>query len=349
MTMEKLATRCARYKAERDLARQELDRLKDRSRDTTMSAYDLLPKEERDAIAWVRGHGGLEDAMDMWSERARLWSELTRVALACGADGSGGEGTPEEVGSAIASALERRLMPRGMEWPRFEDGEPVRIGDTAQFDSDDVMEVVGVEINRFGYVLHGSINDGMRKCVEGDEHGVAVKRPAPKVLDADGAEVEVGDDLYSIEGILKFHVSAIDRKSGRIATEAMLALDKWADPKMYTHRAPVLAADGRPLRVGETVWEVETGDGYIVERIYSGTTEPYFPGHTVACLRPDDVATHMFKPSQLTHERPESWERLEEDARQLDIDLNDTTDDYPRMSCCRDLVRRAKALAGVSE
>lgn len=44
-------------------------------------------------------------------------------------------------------------------------------------------------------------------------------------------------------------------------------------------------------------------------------------------------------------ERPDSWERLEEDARQLDIDLNDTTDDYPRMSCCRDLVRRAKTLA----
>lgn len=47
----------------------------------------------------------------------------------------------------------------------------------------------------------------------------------------------------------------------------------------------------------------------------------------------------------LTHERPDSWERLEEDARQLDIDLNDTTDDYPRMSFCRDLVRRARAIA----
>ena len=49
------------------------------------------------------------------------------------------------------------------------------------------------------------------------------------------------------------------------------------------------------------------------------------------------------------YEWPDSWERLEDDARQLDIDLNDTTDDYPRMSCCRDLVRRAKALAEVSE
>ena len=34
---------------------------KDRSRDTTMSAHDLLPEEDRDAIAWVREQGGLEE------------------------------------------------------------------------------------------------------------------------------------------------------------------------------------------------------------------------------------------------------------------------------------------------
>lgn len=48
------------------------------------------------------------------------------------------------------------------------------------------------------------------------------------------------------------------------------------------------------------------------------------------------------------HTKPELndlWDRLYEDARQLDIDLSDTTDDYPRMSCCRNLVKRAKALA----
>ena len=68
----------------------------------------------------------------------------------------------------------------------------------------------------------------------------------------------------------------------------------------------VLDADGVETRVGDTVWEVETGDWYVVERIYSGTTEPNFLGHTAACRRPDDIVTHMFKTSQLTHERPES-------------------------------------------
>ena len=74
-------------------------------------------------------------------------------------------------------------------------------------------------------------------------------------------------------------------------------------PSLLTHRAPVLAADGRPLRDGETVWDWN-GDEYVVDRIYSGTTEPDFPGHTVACHRPDDIVTHMFEPSQLTHQRP---------------------------------------------
>ena len=31
--------------------------------------------------------------------------------------------------SDAMAELDRRLMPEGMEWPRFEDGEPVRIGD----------------------------------------------------------------------------------------------------------------------------------------------------------------------------------------------------------------------------
>ena len=133
-------------------------------------------------------------------------------------------------------------------------------------------------------------------------------------------------------------------------------LDKTIEPWFLTHRAPVLAADGRPLRDGETVWEVETGDGYVVERIYSGTTEPDFPGHTVACHRPDDIVAHTFKPSQLTHERPDTWERLEEDATKLspyyyarDV-MGLDTDRMPpkesrRIDMMRDIVRRAKKLA----
>lgn len=80
--------------------------------DVTMSAHDLLPEAERDAIAWVREHGGLEE-------------------------------------------VRKRLMPEGMEWPRFEDGEPVRIGD----------EVVD-EAEEFVYrVSEIAFSDGYGTCL----------------------------------------------------------------------------------------------------------------------------------------------------------------------------------------
>ena len=127
----------------------------DHAKDVSMSAYDLLPADDRDAIAWVRRHGGVEALRRMFQD-----ADSRRVEL-CGALGIDLDKGWSE---AMATML-LRLMPEGMEWPRFEDGESVRVGDSVPFGSDAVMEVTGVEINRFGYVLHGSIDDGMRECV----------------------------------------------------------------------------------------------------------------------------------------------------------------------------------------
>lgn len=114
------------------------------------------------------------------------------------------------------------------------DGAPIRVGDT-------VWSATGVEltvtaINDSGcrpgdWIVTGTtggngVTSFYASEVSFHEPGGCDKRPAPKALDADGAEIEVGDDLYSVEGMLKFHVSAIDKKNGRIATEAMFALDK---------------------------------------------------------------------------------------------------------------------------
>lgn len=157
---------------------------------------------------------------------------------------------------------------------------------------------------------------------------------APEVLDADGVEVEVGDDLYSIEGMLKLHVSAIDKKSGRIATEAMFALDKWADPKMYTHRAPVLAADGKPLREGEAVWDTKDGsyrltdvhDGEVFARHIGGSfgAEVEYAGGS---------GLYRLRAEQLTHERPDSYDALWEDIEECSVGYSE-------------FMRRVKALAG---
>ena len=246
-----------------------------------------------------------------------------------------------------------RLMPEGMEWPRYEDGEPVRIGDVAVLADNKPHEVESMEFFADkSCKLKGKGTPWMNTIFKGQ----VAKRPAPKVLDADGVEVEVGDDLYSVEGMLKFHVSAIDRKSGRIATEAMFSLDKWADPKMYTHRAPVLAADGKPLREGETVYRTDSPTAFVIDDIM--TRED---GATVVHL--EDGAWHL--PQDLTHERPDSWERLEEDVEKGYCDYFGRGATTGCNGCpaydwniarggsgcgnakMRDLVRRCKALAGV--
>ncbi len=215
----------------------------------THSAYDLLPKEDREALRWVCGHGGLDevrrDFQDAYNRRSELCAAL---------------GIDLDTGWSDAMAeLDRRLMPSGMEWPTV-DGKPVDFV-TGYEPSLGVLEAVSIYSNG-----------------------------ACEVMSHDGI----------INSVTEIHISAPE----------------------------VPAADGEPLREGETVWEVETGDGYVVERIYSGTTEPDFPGHTVACRRPDDIVTHMFKPSQLTHERPDSWERIEEDAKSLCHDIAMYLGDY---------------------
>ena len=191
----------------------------------------------------------------------------------------------------LKEEMEGRLMPEGMEWlveawPRFEDDAPVRLLDD--------FERYGEENGVSAVTMYsdGSFALNCRAYSKGER----VNRPAPKVLDADGVEVDVGDDLYSIEGCLKLHVSHIDRINGKIATDAMFSLDKWAEPAMYTHRAPVLAADGKPLRGGETVWSVDSGTRYTVDKI----TDELIP---IKCCS-EMGSTVSLHPSQLTHERP---------------------------------------------
>ena len=269
--------------------------------------------EQSEAIAWVREHGGLDAVKAHWSgrvalshvqnmaerqraKRERMQRHIEFVERKCRER----QACIVELNKLVAE-MRPRLMPEGMEWPRFEDGEPVRVGDSAPFGTDDVMEVVGVEINRFGYVLHGSINDGMRECVDGDEHGVAVKRPAPKVLDANGVEIRVGDKLY----YAKTGCSCIVRD---INADGTIELDGhenrgWRADR-FMHRAPVLAADGLPLREGETVWVTmdEPHDAPLSRG--DEVTVRFVSQSTIVHVEDEEGSVWYVGPNDLTHERP---------------------------------------------
>ena len=250
--------------------------------------------------------------------------------------------------SDILSVLENgaeRLMPEGMGWPRYEDGEPVRTGD--RFAEHGGCENVAdsIEIGDCWFKIHGFDGAAPRYS-----KGAFVKRPAPKVLDADGVEIRVGDEVFVIATGKTHHVTVIDHIGKRFKSMEQMGDDAtWLDPVCFTHRAPVLAADGRPLREGETVLGVDSGTRYTVEKV----TDGFIP---IKCRSEMGTTVSLF-PLQLTHERPvaDTWERLEKDANKA-VCLYFGVNTKACSECAHnswecsfdkdcDLVRRAKALA----
>ena len=155
----------------------------------------------------------------------------------------------------VERRLLARLMPEGYEWPRFEDGEPVRIGDEfAERIYGNPCKVGHFAINKYAFLIFDE--EDVNDC-EAINHGThkRVKRPA-KVLDADGVEIRVGDTVYLLPGdwcgkfpLLRCHewdaMKVLNlrpnHETGRIecgtsATSVVCC----PYPSQLTHRAPVV-------------------------------------------------------------------------------------------------------------
>lgn len=347
-----------RWKAERDKAMQELRQLKDRSRGTTMSAYDLLPQEERDAIAWVREHGGLErvkaqrrESMPRAAYERKKAGFLDHIAECERALGSRRDAIARIASENDAIRLEiaqmrPRLMPEGMEWPMYEDGEPVRIGDVVELETG-CIPVEAIEFSR-GKVCVKDAEDGDWSTSSYAMH--PLKRPEPKVLAADGEPLLNGDEVWRVkDGSGPYHVQEIRNGASVCVGETWLAFR----PDELTHQRPALDAGGAPIKVGDTVFRTSDGREFEVTGV-DGAFEIRVKDESM------DVGIWT-TPCGFTHAKPEfpdSWERLEEDAtvypetycvrRGIDIADVDGThlvlDDVTELMA-RDLVRRAKKLA----
>ena len=324
--------------------------------DVSVSAYDLLPQEEREAIAWVREHGGLDQVKIDYVVYEGFSGLVDRIAARLGVSVEGLDDQDAE--PIVTSALDRRLMPEGMEWlveawPRFEDSEPVRIGDevsvTVHDEDGDFERSMTADSISFGE--HGIIVCDPCHAVR-LLSGERVSRPAPKVLDADGVEIRVGDTVYYVDG-REQRVNTVARLTddgcvqfGRINEARYVTYCEAAciQPNLLTHRAPVLAADGKPLREGETVWHKSGLACGVVVTIDAGSLM-----HTTR-YRGDDGTVYRDAAKDLVHERPDSWERLEKDAKKqpyaycVEHGLDD--DSFPtNEKFAQDLVRRCRALA----
>lgn len=94
----------------------------------------------------------------------------------------------------------------------------------------------------------------------------------------------------------------------------------------------VLDADGVEIKVGDTVRFKGNPRPYAVVGVKDGSVRLH------SKTRYSEESAITVWTDILTHTRPDSWERLEEDAADLD--------DMPCDFNAKDLIRRAKALAG---
>lgn len=328
--------------------------------------------EDYEAAVWVRDHGGLDHVRDEWRSRVpydkhkmarqRLIDHIAECETALGCRRRRIEELVRRVGDLASenAELRKRAMPEGMEWPLYEDGEPVRLGDEFECWCGKTHTVESVTIREGRSALNASkphmfvVSDGPFTA-----HGERVKRPAPKVLDADGVEIKVDDEVWSISGDGPMSVEEIRPSDdpddlehivwcGDKGCELLSDVKIWRIADQLTHRAPVLAADGKPLEVGQTVWDVESGVKYEVVGIHIDEDSP------VRVMRTD--GSHLAKaakPNAFTHTKPEvdSWKRIEEDKGLNPFDYCKKvghklwTFDNAEEFKASDLVRRCKALS----
>ena len=189
---------------------------------------------------------------------------------------------------------------------------------------------------------------------------------APKVYDADCVEIREGDTVWDVYTGERMTVEGFKGTCGGYQT-CLVTLESGehttCDGPRLTHRAPVIAADGRPLREGETVW----GTGR-EQHEYVVLGQPGLGGGAgrfeVVCHDVTDDIDCDCDPDQLTHERPadkcrycEHWQKdPSADAMGVCWFLyheHEGEDCYAARlgdhDACEEFERRAKKLAGVSE
>ena len=237
-----------------------------------------------------------------------------------------------------------------MKWPEV-DGEPVVIGERMKSCGIEDCKVVGIDPAN-SRIIFGSDEIEEGKATYFPSFAKYCHRPAPKVLDADGVEIRVGDTVWCPEGWYRYVVTKVTTGSdgkelvhARYYDPDILTCDLepttyYLRPYQLTHRAPVLAADGRPLREGETVYLTDSPTAFVVDDIM--TRED---GATVVHIK--DGAWNL--PQYITHEQPDSFTLIEQDAELCPHEYAKKYGKPDGISSAKfqrtDLVRRAKALA----
>lgn len=142
-----------------------------------------------------------------------------------------------------------------------------------------------------------------------------VEPPAPKVYDADGVEIRVGDTVWTLKDARELEVTGLypERDSFPVNVKEHkngAYIFSGVEPSDLTHQRPVLDSDGVPINKGDTVWL--TG-----EPEYSWTVTHVSERHVGGYCNEDGSDLDMHSKS-LTHTKPEPTDSLERIADEID-------------------------------
>ena len=190
--MEVRMTGIKRLREHGDKYQERLEGLANDMRAEVYAIADQIEREhaeDAESVAWVRDHGGLERVKELldWvvghcSTRQQLDFDFWlsgRVMYELGFEEDMAD--RDEVGRRLLA----RLMPEGMEWPRYDTGEPVPLGGEVTVtvhdkdgDFDRTLAIRSIKYKESGVLLEGTKNEMVIIS-----HGERVKRPAPKARD----------------------------------------------------------------------------------------------------------------------------------------------------------------------
>lgn len=205
---------------------------------------------EREAAAdWVEVNGGLDEVKHNYSFMTE------QVAERVGVERKPDEPAHFTIGRIIGK-LDKRLMPEGMEWPRFEDGEKVKFGDEFAWGIGK-RKCTATKLGSEGFaLLDKSIGNS---AWHGYSYTERVKRPEPEVLAADGLPIEVGEIVYGGDGEA-WEVTGIENGPWSIVGKNG-SKQREMKPKWLTHEVPTIYGnDGLPLLPGQKVVNKYSGD-----------------------------------------------------------------------------------------
>lgn len=130
----------------------------------------------------------------------------------------------------LADEIERYYIPR----PRFEDGEPLQFGDEILVEGNRAVKFSAMHYYEDEIRINDLDDPYYACCIK---YGEPVKRPQPKVLDADGVEINVGDTVWVVDNMDVFTVTGIE-SAECVIIQSDDDMERYYHPNILTHKEP---------------------------------------------------------------------------------------------------------------